>query len=89
MLHNFRAAYAEADTLYGITASENEFEDIALNGWGRIGNKHTRLYRYIGDVVNGKLELPCNADVIESVHIPLPDAQLTYPETDFGAIPSI
>lgn len=89
MLHNFRAAYAEADTLYGITASENEFEDIALNGWGRIGNKHTRLYRYIGDVVNGKLELPCNADVIESVHIPIPDAQLTYPETDFGAIPSI
>lgn len=89
MLHNFNAAYSLADSLYGITVSENEFEDIALDGWERIGNKHTRLYRYIGDVVDGRLQLPCNVDVIESVHVPIPDAQMTHPETDFGAIPSI
>ena len=89
MLHNFNAAYSLAESLYGVTALENEFEDVAMDGWERIGNKHTRLYRYIGNVVNGKLELPCNVDVIESVHVPFPDAQLTYPQTDFGAIPSI
>lgn len=89
MLHNFNAAYSLADSLYGVTVPENEFEDIALDGWERIGNKHTRLYRYVGNVINGKLELPCNVDAIESVHVPMPDAQLTYPHTDFGAIPSI
>ena len=57
MLHNFNAAYSLADTLYGVMSYENDFEDIALEGWSRIGNKHTRLYRYIGDVVNGKLEI--------------------------------
>lgn len=31
-LHNFNAAYGLADSLYGITLSETEFEDIALNG---------------------------------------------------------
>ena len=89
MLHNFNAAYSLAESLYGIHAAENEFEDIALDGWERIGNKHTRLYRFIGNVENGKLQLPCNADEIESVHVPIPDAQTTYPNTDFGAIPSI
>jgi len=89
MLHNFNAAYSLVDTLYGVSVSENEFEDIALEGWSRIGNKHTRLYRYIGDVVHGKLELPCNVDVIESVHVPIPDAQMTSSSTDFSAIPSL
>ena len=80
MLHNFQAAYTLADSLYGVTATESYFEDIALDGWERIGNKHTRLYRYIGDVVDGKLELPCNASdgIIESVHIPIPDSQRTH-----------
>ena len=32
MLHNFNAAYSLADTLYGVMTSENEFEDIALEG---------------------------------------------------------
>lgn len=81
-LHNFNAAYGLADSLYGITLSETEFEDIALNGWSLIGNKHTRLYRYIGNVVDGKLDLPCNVDVIESVHIPVPDAQITTSLSD-------
>ena len=77
MLNKFNAAYSLAESLYGVSASEDDFEDIALDGWGRIGNKHTRLYRYIGDVVDNKLVLPCNVDVIESVHVPIPDAQMT------------
>lgn len=89
MLNNFNAAYSLAESLYGVSALEDDFEDIALEGWSRIGNKHTRLYRYIGNVVDGKLELPCNVDVIESVHVPIPDAQMTSSSTDFSAIPSL
>lgn len=91
MLHNFQAAYTLADSLYGVTATESDFEDIALDGWERIGNKHTRLYRYIGDVVDGKLLLPCNvADgIIESVHIPIPDSQRTHTSSDWEDISNL
>ena len=89
-LNNFNAAYGLADSLYGVTVSENEFEDIALNGWEEIGNKHTRLYRYIGDVVEGELKLPCNATgLIESVHVPLPDAQVTSNHADLDYLDNL
>ena len=87
-LHNFNAAYGLADSLYGITVSESEFEDIAMDGWERIGNKHTRLYRYIGDVINGELILPCNVDEIESVHVPISDAQFTSNKSDLAFLDS-
>lgn len=89
MLNNFNAAYSLAESLYGVSASEDDFEDIALEGWSRIGNKHTRLYRYIGNVVDGKLNLPCNVDLIESVHIPVPDAQMTSNVSDWLPIDSL
>lgn len=89
MLNKFNAAYSLAESLYGVSASEDDFEDIALDGWGRIGNKHTRLYRYIGDVVDNKLVLPCNVDVIESVHVPIPDAQMTSNLSDWLPIDSL
>lgn len=88
-LHNFNAAYGLADSLYGVTVTENDFEDIAFNGWLQIGNKHTRLYRYIGNVEHGQLILPCNVDIIESVHVPLPDAQLTSNQSDLTFIDSL
>lgn len=89
-LHNFNAAYGLADSLYGITVSENEFEDIALNGWEEIGNKHTRLYRFIGNVVKGQLQLPCNATgPIESVHVPIPDAQFTSNASDLNFLDNV
>ncbi len=89
MLNNFNAAYSLAESLYGVSASEDDFEDIALEGWSRIGNKHTRLYRYIGNVVDGKLNLPCNVDLIESVHVPVPDAQMTSNVSDWLPIDSL
>jgi len=88
-LHNFNAAYSLADSLYDVKATESDFEDIALNGWMRLGNKHTRLYRYVGDVIDGKLELPCNVDVIESVHVPIPDAQVTSNQSDLNFLDSL
>lgn len=80
-LHNINAAYGLCDTLYGVTLDEGDFEDLALEAWSRIGSKHTRLYRYVSDVTDHKLQLPCNTDIIESVHIPVPDAQVTSNKT--------
>lgn len=83
-LHNIKTAYGLAESLYGVTPTESAFEDLALNAWELIGTKHTRLHRYVGDTVDKTLLLPCNADLIESVHIPILDAQITTPITDFN-----
>ena len=85
-LSNINAAYGLCDSLYSVTPDENSFEDLALTAWNKIGTKHTRLYKYEGSVKNGVLELPCNlegADLIESVHIPIPDAQVTSNSSNF------
>ena len=82
-ISNINAAYGLCDSLYGITPDENTFEDLALTAWNKIGTKHTRLYKYVGSVKNGVLELPCNMDVIESVHIPFPDAEVSSNSSSF------
>ena len=85
-LSNIKAAYGLCDSLYGVTPDENNFEDLALTAWNKIGTKHTRLYKFEGSVKNGVLELPCNiedVDLIESVHIPVPDSQVTSNSTHF------
>ena len=86
-LFNINTVYGLVETLYGITPNESNFEDIVMNGWSYINNKHTRLYRYVADAnENGVLDLPCNVDVIESVHIPMPDAKMTSNKTVFNEI---
>ena len=86
-LFNINTVYGLVETLYGITPNESNFEDIVMNGWSYINNKHTRLYRYVADAdENGVLNLPCNVDVIESVHIPMPDAKMTSNKTVFNEI---
>jgi len=88
-LNSFNAIYSLALTLYGTKLSPSEFEDIALNGWERIGNKHTRLYKYTTNTVDSEIELPCNVDVLESVHLSIPDAQMTTNQTVFNQIETI
>ena len=86
-LFNINTVYGLVETLYGITPNESNFEDIVMNGWSYINNKHTRLYRYVADAdKDGVLDLPCNVDVIESVHIPMPDAKMTSNKTVFNEI---
>lgn len=81
-LHNIKTVYSVAKDLYGVDPDPDDFEDVVLAGWEMIANKHTRLYRFIGDTVNQELQLPCNVVDIESVHIPFPDAQMTSNTTD-------
>ena len=86
-LFNINTVYGLVETLYRITPNESNFEDIVMNGWSYINNKHTRLYRYVADAdKDGVLDLPCNVDVIESVHIPMPDAKMTSNKTVFNEI---
>lgn len=88
-LHNINSVYSLIKPLYGIEVSADDFEEIVMAGWEQIGNRHTRLYRYIADTENGELQLPCNSvGDIESVHIPIPDSQITSNKTDFGNIDS-
>ena len=82
-LSNIKAAYGLCDSLYGVTPDENNFEDLILTAWHKIGTKHTRLYKYEGSVKDGILKLPCNVDVIESVHIPIPDAQMSSNSSNY------
>lgn len=75
--NNFKSVYSLAKSLYGISMDVDTFEDVALNGWELIGNKQTRLHRYISNTENRRIKLPCNVDIIEAVYLP----SLIYQET--------
>ena len=87
-LYHIKSAYPLVQSLYGVDVDPEEFEELAMNAWEIIGNKHTRLYRYIGDTKDKELLLPCNVSQIESVHIPIADAQYTSNVIDFGDVNS-
>lgn len=78
-LLNIQTAHGLTETLYGTVVTADDFEELALNAWELINNKHTRLYSYVGDTECKELQLPCNVSVIESVHIPIEDAKVTDP----------
>lgn len=78
-----KSAYSWMNTLYDVNMPESEFEEIALNAWDLIGTKHTRLYKLITNTNLKEIKLPCNCDVIESVTIPIVDAQISSPSNDF------
>lgn len=68
-MNNFYYGLSLLNTLYGLTMSEEDYEETALVGWDLIGNKRTRLYRYsvcVEDCSKG-VELPCNVNELEAV----------------------
>ena len=69
-MQDFHAAMYQAHLLYGLDLEEDEFDEIALIAWERIGNKRVRTYRYSTNVScdgDRTVELPCNCDLIEAV----------------------
>lgn len=64
---NFYAAKSHLYEFYGIDMDNETFETIGLHAWDKINNKAYRFYKYTGKVKNMKLELPCNADIVEYV----------------------
>ena len=67
--NNFKYGMTLTNMLYGIELPEDDWIEIASIGWGLIGNKRTRLYRYSTCVDNCSdgLQLPCNVEDIEAV----------------------
>lgn len=53
--------------LYDIEGNQEDLEEIGLIAYNFIGNKNTQLKKAVVDVINGIVELPCDADIIEAV----------------------
>ena len=68
MNYPFYTALTQLKDFHGITMNPDEFESLAWHAWNHIGNKNTKLYRYVTKIINGQVDLPCNVDIIESVN---------------------
>lgn len=68
-MENFNAAYYTANLLYDLELTPEEFEEIGLIAWNKIGNRRCRLYRFNAEIQcpDNTVELPCNCDLIEAV----------------------
>lgn len=89
--YSFNTAYTQAQDLYGVELTLDDFENLGIIAWGRIGNKNYRLYKYQTkpcktDAGEFYIELPCNVDILESVTAGYEDYQKTTPTTSENAI---
>lgn len=102
-MNEFYTAYPLVDQLYGVEITEEFFEEVGLIAWRLIGNKKVKLYRYSSNIVEEcsgcretckprlseyKIELPCNADIIEAVTYGFEDWNYTTNLTLNGSIKS-
>ena len=82
---NFYAAKSHLYEFFGIDIDNETFETIGMHAWDKINNKAYRFYRYRGLVKDLKLELPCNADIIEYVQGSAESSGTTNPVSDTAA----
>lgn len=74
---NFHTAYTYIQTNYGLNIDQLEFESSGMIAYDKIGNKQTEIKEFVGEVVNGELELPCDVTSIEAVFGNFIDSQKT------------
>ena len=86
MMETIKSALWHANLMYDLDIEDPEtLIEIALVAYNKIGNKNTRLYRYVVDKCdNNEIELPCNCDIIESVNYNYEDWNRTTSDTPFG-----
>lgn len=65
-MNEFNSIAALAYQLYLIDMDQDEFEEIALNGWRLIGNMFYNTYCHVATIINHEVHLPCNFVVGES-----------------------
>ena len=89
-MNDFHYGLSLLETLYGLSMTEEEYEETALIAWGLIGNKRTRLYRYSTCVSNCEegIQLPCNADILEAVTTDFEEWNYSTHDTPNGDINS-
>jgi len=95
----FNTIYPQIVDLYGVEMGSNLYESIAMTAWEKIGNKRTKMYRHIVDPYWDEfsqawvVDLPCNCEILESVHRIQDSVQQTsptqiYPDTESNFIES-
>ena len=71
MMNNFKYAISLAQMLYDIDINDMDtLIEIGLIAYNFIGNKNTHLTSEIMEVVNGKVKLPCKANLVEAITCP-------------------
>ena len=92
--HPFYTAYTYLLDMFGVEISEDLFETMGYVAWTKIGNKQTRMYKT--QLVPEKdlnygwyVDIPCNADIIESVTTNYEDYQKTSSKSDYPGINSL
>ena len=90
---SFFTAYPYINDIFGIELSEDSFENMAYVAWSKIGNRDSRMYKAIlhpekDSEYGWKVELPCNADIIESVTGSYEDYQKTSSTSNFPGLSS-
>jgi hypothetical protein len=85
-MENFESAYAQMHLLYKTEMTPEEFEEIGLIAWNKIGNRQTKLYRFRCkiDCATLSVELPCNCDLVELVTYDWEDWKYTSNDTVNG-----
>lgn len=85
-MESFNSIFAHTKLLYDTELPSDEFEEIGLIAWNKIGNKQTKLYRYRIAIDSETLtvELPCNCDIIEAVTYDFEDWRYTTNDTVNG-----
>jgi hypothetical protein len=72
-LYNFYTAYNQARDLYGVELTPDQFENIGMIAWGKIGNNMMELKQATLPVVDQIVTLPCDVHEIEAVTSDIPD----------------
>lgn len=85
-MESINSAYNQANLLYDIEIPQEQFEELALIAWNKIGNRQTKIYRYSTDIDKETLtiELPCNCFELEAVTYNGEDWNYTSRTTDNG-----
>lgn len=70
-LYDFRTALTDLNLFHGISVNEDDFFEIGMLAWKKIGNKRTKYYMLEKQELdaNGRVELPCNVHRIEAVTV--------------------
>lgn len=90
----FNTAYTQMSDLYGIEILPDDFENIGMIAWTKIGNTRTKMYRFTGtpewdcDTESFVLSLPCNCFRVESVHRNIADHNKSSSTDMYPEIPS-
>ena len=76
-LFNFYTAYTQLRELYGIEFTPDQFENMGMVAWTKIGNRMMTTHSDRIEVIDGIIELPCEVDELEAITNDTPDFQAT------------